>query len=206
VPDYFAVFQECRRPWLDPADLKDKFIALSSSAHPDRVHGASEEEKVFANQRFTEINAAYQCLRDPKERLRHLLELETGGKPAQVHQVPATVADLFIEISNLCRSVDVFLNEKNQQTSPLLKAMIFERGLEWTDRLQELQGEVNRQRDALLERLKSLDQAWTGLDEPPSPDRVQNLPLAELEEVYRMLSYLKRWSAQLENRATRCTM
>src|SRR5215472_9636832 len=74
--DYFALLDEPRRPWLDAEPLKEKFLALSATVHPDRVHNLSETERAAAQERYTELNAAYQCLREPKERLHHLLELE----------------------------------------------------------------------------------------------------------------------------------
>src|SRR5262245_19249321 len=81
VADYFALLSQPRRPWLDPEQLKNRFIELSGQLHPDRVHASSSEEKRLAQQNYTEINAAYQCLLHPRDRLAHLLELEGGKKP-----------------------------------------------------------------------------------------------------------------------------
>src|SRR6266436_5956888 len=67
--DYFAVLNEGRRPWIDPDLLKQKFLTLSAQVHPDRVHNASEAEKRSAQQRYTDLNSAYNCLRDSKARL-----------------------------------------------------------------------------------------------------------------------------------------
>ena len=50
MPDYFALLNEPRRPWLDADLLKQKFLALASDLHPDRVHNASEAEKSGAVQ------------------------------------------------------------------------------------------------------------------------------------------------------------
>src|SRR6266480_4581877 len=99
MADYFFLLDEPRRPWLDPEVLKAKFHVLTSTVHPDRVHRATEPEKQAANQRYAELNAAYQCLREPKDRLRHLLELERGIKVEDVQKISPGTMDWFMEIS-----------------------------------------------------------------------------------------------------------
>jgi len=121
MTDYFALLKEQRRPWIDVDLLKQKFLALSAEVHPDRVHGAEDSVKRAAQERFAELNTAYSCLREPKERLAHLLELETGAKPRQVQNVPSDLMNAFMEITNVCRGADSFLGEKNATTSPLLR-------------------------------------------------------------------------------------
>src|SRR5438034_1253303 len=101
--DYFALLTEPRRPWIDPDSLKQKFLVLSSDVHPDRVHNASEAEKCLAQERYTNLNTAYNCLREPKSRLQHLLELELGAKPANLQSIPPDLMDVFLEVSQACR-------------------------------------------------------------------------------------------------------
>ena len=103
MTDYFALLNEPRRPWLEPDKFKQKFLALSAEVHPDRTHNASPAEKDAAQQRYTELNAAYRCLGDPKERLRHLLKLELGANPKDVERIPQALMNLFLEVSQLCR-------------------------------------------------------------------------------------------------------
>ena len=122
MTDYFALLTETRRPWLDADTLKTMFFAVSSEVHPDRVHNASESDKLVANQRYTELNAAYQCLREPRSRIRHLLELELGAKPSDLTNVPDDLMELFFAVGKAFREVDAFLGEKAQATSPLARA------------------------------------------------------------------------------------
>src|SRR5260370_25010219 len=96
--DCFALFDERRRPWFDPDSLKQKFLARSAELHPDRVHSASTKEQRAAQERYTEFNAAYNCLRDPNERLAHLLELERWAKPHEVLRIPSGLMSLFLEV------------------------------------------------------------------------------------------------------------
>src|SRR5262249_20203694 len=109
MTDPFALLDEPRRPWLDPARLKAKFLSLSALVHPDRTHGATEQEKAVANQRFTELNAAYLRLRELKSRLQVLIELERGTAPSSVQPVGSKYVSLFTQISDLCRKTDTFL-------------------------------------------------------------------------------------------------
>ena len=150
MPDFFALLNEPRRPWIDPESLKSKFLALSAETHPDRVHNAGETEKRTAQQRYAGLNAAYNCLRDPKERLAHLLELELGAKPKDLQQMPDDLAELFIQVGQLCRQADAFLAEKARATSPLLRVQLFERGQAWEEKLNELRASLAARREALL--------------------------------------------------------
>jgi len=94
----------------------------------------------------------------------------------------------------LCKQVDGFLEEKGRVASPLLKVQWFERGQEWIERLNGLQKKINMQRDALLEELKTMNAPWQ------SNAPREQLPLKRLDEIYRLLGYFGRWSAQLQER------
>jgi curved DNA-binding protein CbpA len=199
--DHFASLDQARRPWLDLESLKAAFLALSAQAHPDRIHGGSSEERAAATDHYAELNAAYTCLREPKDRLAHLLELESGAPLKDVQRIPPGTMDLFMEVGQVCRDIDTFLAERAKTTSPLLKVRFFEKGMEWIDRLQNLQTRINVKREALLDELSRLDSAW--MDAPPSnsPGRKAALPLARLEEISRIFSYISRWTGQLQDRA-----
>ena len=194
--DCFALLQEPRRPWLDSGELKQKFLALSAQLHPDRVHHASEPEKMAAQQRYAELNAAYQRLRDSKERLFHLLELELGARPQQVRQIPAELMDLSLEVAGLCRQTDAFLSEKSRTSSPLLRVQMFERGQEWTEKLTELQKQIQSRQEALVEELKRLDAEWERAEKAEG----DNATLQRLEELWRLFGFCGRWSVQLQER------
>ncbi|MEP6663588.1 MAG: hypothetical protein ABJC04_07980 [Verrucomicrobiota bacterium] len=200
MTDFFVLLNEPRLPWLDADSLKEKFLPLSAPFHPDRVHNASEAEKLSANQRYAELNAAYNVLREPKERLLHLLELELSQKPSDIQKIPPGTMDLFVEVGQTCRDVDGFLTEKAKVTSPMLKVQLFERGQEWTDQLNALQQKINLKRDELSSELKNLNSIWKSAPAIGSPDRRVALPLERLEQIYRVFSYIARWSEQIQER------
>lgn len=200
MADYFALLNEPRRPWIDPEVLKAKFVALSAEVHPDRTHNHPQGEREAANQHYAELNAAYHCLREPKERLAHLLELERRSKPEVVQKIPAGTADLFMEVSRVCREADALVDEKAKLTSPVLKAQWFAKGIAATDRLKSLQERLNTRRDALAAQLMNLNLAWESAPAVGSPTRAHMLPCGRLEEIYRDFSYLTRWTQQIQER------
>jgi hypothetical protein len=132
-------------------------------------------------------------LREPKDRLRHLLELELGAAPKNTQNIPSALADLFLEITQLCRQTDSFLTEKNKITSPLLKVQEFERSQEWTEKLQTLQQKINSRHEELLRELKSLDSKWEATSERAGL-------LQRLEELHALFGYFSRWNGQIQER------
>ena len=195
--DNFALLGQARRPWLDVEILKGSFLALSSQVHPDRVHSVSGADTQAASVRFAELNAAYQCLREPRIRLQHLLELERGSKPGGIERTPAEAMELFMQVGQLCREVDGFLDEREKTASPLLKARLFERGMEWADKLNQLQRVLGARQTELDARLKAMNREWQAAPAIGSSERPAALALEALEGVYRELSYLSKWTAQL---------
>jgi DnaJ-domain-containing protein 1 len=192
MTDNFALLGEPRRPWIDADLLKEKFLAFSSQVHPDRVHQASPAERKEAGERYAELNAAYNCLREPKERLRHLLELEFGKRPGDIQNIPPGLMDSAFEIGQACKGADAFLAERTKATSPILKVQFFECGQEWTDKLNALQRKIIERREALQAELKTMNPAW----ESGTPERSRK----RLEEIYRLLGYFARWSEQIQER------
>jgi curved DNA-binding protein CbpA len=201
MTDNFALLNEPRRPWLEADLLKQKFLALSANLHPDRIHSASEADKVEATKTFTELNAAFNCLAEPKLRLLHLLELELGTKPKDIQTIPAALADLFAEVANNCRNADIFLAEKKQATSPLVQVQLFERGQDWIEKLNALQKKLNELREKLTDELKSLDAKWISAD---AVLRKEILP--KLEELYRLFGYFNRWNNQIQERVVQLSL
>jgi DnaJ-domain-containing protein 1 len=196
--DYFALLDEPHHPWLEPDLLKKKFLNLSGGVHPDRVHTASDAEKSLAQKRYAELNQAYNQLKHPKERLQHLLELETGAKPAQVQQVPAELLGFFVEVGQLFKQTDEFLLEKSKTSSPLVQVQMFEAAQGWTDKLIAIQRQLNARHQELIAELKAIDARWvSGARSDPVARATM---LRRLEEIHRLLSYFGRWESQIQEK------
>ena len=198
MTDHFALLNEPRRPWVDPDSLKQRFLALSAEVHPDRVHNSGDSEKQRAQERYTDLNAAYNCLREPKSRLQHLLELELGVKPGNVQSIPPDLMDVFLEVGQACRDADAFLAEMATVNSPLLKVQMFERGQQWTGKLTALQKRLNSRHEQLIEELKSIDAGWDAVQKPGETKRT--VVLNRLQELHQLFSYFERWSGQVQER------
>jgi curved DNA-binding protein CbpA len=201
VTDYFRLLDEPRRPWLDADSLKQHFLALTATVHPDKIHSAAEIEKANAAKKFAELNTAYHCLAAPKLRLLHLLELELGAKPKDIQQIPNSLADVFAEVAAVCHDADRFLDEKKQSASPLLLVQFFERAQEWIEKLNTLQKKLAVPYDQLLTDLKSLDSQWVAGDAD-----VRRGLLPNLEKLYRLFSYFNRWNAQIQERVVQLSL
>jgi curved DNA-binding protein CbpA len=198
ILDCFALLGEPRRPWLDPDSLKEKFLKLSAQVHPDRVHSRPESERLAAHKTYTDLNAAYRCLREPKDRLRHLLELELGRAPENLQRVPPELMDCAMEIGDACRQVDPLLRDKAATDSPLLKAQQFQRNQEWVDRLLKLRSRLDTLFNQFQAELKEVDSAWL-----PGVSMPENRPLlTQLDGLCRLLGFLGRWRNQLQERIT----
>jgi hypothetical protein len=162
----------------------------------------TDTEREAATRNYAELNAGYNCLRDPKQRLLHLLELESGAPPANVQDIPPGTMDLFLEVGQDCRQADGILAGKARQAAPLLQAQWFEQGMACAEKLGALQQRIHLRRDELLAELKAMNAAWIAAPPPESPDRASALPLRRLEEISRELSYITRWSGQIHERIT----
>lgn len=198
--DCFALLGEPRRPWVDVDALKTRFLRLSAEVHPDRVHDAPEAVRTEAGRRYTEVNSAYQVVRDPRQRLLHLLELEGGARPKDIQRIPPGTMELFVEIGQACREVDAFLARRRSVASPMLRVRLFQEGLEWTGRLQALQGRLQDGRAVIDGELRGLNAAWEAAAPVGADGRGAGLPLGRLEDHYRSLSYLARWTEQIQER------
>jgi curved DNA-binding protein CbpA len=199
MTDYFALLQQPRRPWLEEELVKQQFLALSGEAHPDRIHSATMEEKAAATQRFTELNAAFNCLKEPRARLRHLVELELGHKPGDLKQVPGELAEAFMKIAATSRITEKLISEKARIQSPLLQADFFEKLQPHLDTLEQLQRDVAILHAAALERLRALDAAW-------QDSRDHQTILLSLEDLAQVLGFHVRWRAQLQEAQFRLTL
>ena len=189
--DYFALLDEPRKPWIDTGLLKDKFKEMSARYHPDKFPQATPEERERISARYAELNAAYQCLSHTRDRLLHLIELETGKPPSDVQRIPPGTSDLFMQIGQTCAQAAAFLEKQPQTDSPILKAKRFVEQMEWTDKLTDFQNQLQGISDKLEEELKRMNTDM----ENGAP-----LPLERLEEIYRSTSYINRWTDQIREK------
>jgi len=204
--DCFALLDEPRQPWLEPEQLRIKFQRLSAAYHPDRVHGADAQTRAEATHRYAALNAAYQCLREPKERLRHLLELESAHAPTGVDAVPPELMAWFGNVGALNRTLSQLLAAKARVTAPLLRAQWFQEAMPHLNAAQTLLRSLLAQTNQLHSRLQEMNPLWDNAPPVGDTQRPAQLPLPELEQIYRTLSYLNRWTSQLQEQVVQLTL
>jgi len=122
-----------------------------------------------------------------------LLELEVGRKPATVQQVPAELVELFFEIGQTTRAADEFLKRRASITSPLLLVDLFDEGQNISERLAGLRDNLAARRNQLINELQILNDDW-------------QQRLERVEQMQQTLSYLHRWTAQLQERIVQLTL
>ena len=186
MTDAFALFDEPRQPWLDSATLKEKFLNRCAATHPDKFPDPAE--KAAAQIRFLDLNTAHETLRDTKLRLQHLLTLERGHKPAEIHDILPATTDLSQQVGQLLRAVDPFLDQRESESSPLLKAQTYPQALDWLEQVNTLQQTLTQALQHLDAQLQPLNKNWT-------PET--------LEPLFHQYSYLQKWQEQLNDRAMR---
>lgn len=204
--DQFALLGVPRQPWLDGEMLKERFHELSKECHPDRAESLTNEAKAAATQRYAALNAAYTRLREPKDRLAHLLELETGARPRVVQDVPPALMDLCLDVGGVCQRVDRFLAEQTPGDSPMLRAARFAGSMEHQEALNTMLERLRARTEGLCAELRALNEHWETLEGADAAARAGQLPLARVEEIWRLLSYLNRWTGQLQERLVRLAM
>ena len=129
---------------------------LISGYRANRFEGVSRPLTRNAQARIeTATLKAAATLRDHKERLQHLIALETGAAVSATQNISGEFVELFGNIGEVCRKVDQFLAERGKATSPMVQAQLFGRGLELSDAVSELQRRVAEVKARAEEELKS---------------------------------------------------
>jgi curved DNA-binding protein CbpA len=184
MTDHFALLEQPRAPWLDPAVLKEVFHRKTLEQHPDSTRAAEGD--------FARLNEAYQVLQDPKRRLFHLLEMH-GARAASTDQVvPEELQELFLEIGALNQRTTQLLEKIRTASNPLSRSLLKSEVVAAQKNVASLRDNVRELTSAADERLRQLNPAW--LTDPSAL-------IADAAALYLRFSYLGRWSAQLDELA-----
>lgn len=200
MTDAFALLGLPRRPWLEPEDIRRSFHERSAAWHPDRHHGEPDAQRAEASRIYAELNSAQQVLREPRDRLLHLFEIESGARPRDIQRIPPGTMDLFVEVGQACRDCDAFLQGRPHAASPMLRLQSMQQSMEWAERLAEVMARVKARESALHDDLRGLNAAWDAAPGPGDANRLGTLPMERLEQCYRALSYVSRWLSQVRER------
>ncbi|HEX8962066.1 MAG TPA: Fe-S protein assembly co-chaperone HscB [Rhodocyclaceae bacterium] len=101
--DHFALFGLPLKYAVDRDALEATFRDLQARVHPDKYAHLGDTERRLAMQWATQVNEAYQTLRDPLKRGRYLLHL--AGHDPQIETNTAMPAEFLIEQMELREAV-----------------------------------------------------------------------------------------------------
>lgn len=185
MTDYFALLEQPRAPWLDPAALKEAYHRKTLQSHPDTA--APDRESDFA-----EFNEAYQVLQDPKRRLHHLLSLEDGTPPSANQTIPQELQELFLLVGALTQRANALLEKTRTVSNALSRSLLKPQIVELQKEVGSLREKVRNLNDGANEQLREINSAWQN-------DRAGRV--AALTNLYFTLAYVGRWSGQLDELA-----
>jgi curved DNA-binding protein CbpA len=185
--DYFALLDQPKAPWLDPEGLKETYHQKTLEAHPDTQ--ASRDGADPADATFSNLNEAYQVLRDPKRRLHHLLSLH-GAAPSSTGQaVPEQLQDLFPTVGALIQRTNRLLEKLGETSNALSRSLLKPQILEVQQETKEVRKKIQNLSDASHEQLRQINAAWA--DNPAEQ-------VERCSKLYFAFAYLSRWSTQLD--------
>ena len=200
MTDYFALLNVPRRPQIDLEALKASFHALSAQTHPDRMAAAAPAERQQAADAYTQLNEAYQTLKEPKTRLQLLITLESGRKPGDSQKLPDSLMAMFARIGPLLRQADALVKLKSNSTSALERALTMAKALPCLQQINQARTQLQQQRDQLTSALDQLDELWT------PTEKIAGELIIRAEGLYHHFGFLDRWLAQLQEREFELTL
>lgn len=86
--DYFELFNLEKSYDLDLGDLHRRYLSVSRTIHPDMIEKNDEQARENSLKLSSELNHAYEMLRDPVLRAEYLLSLAGGPAPSENKKVP----------------------------------------------------------------------------------------------------------------------
>ena len=191
--DYFAVLGQPRRPWLDLHQLKHEYQRLTFARHPDRTDASSDATD------FSDITEAYRVLSNPKLRLQHLLSLEApapqtserSAEMADLMEVPAEMADLFMDTASLVKGIDELMQRREAATSALARSMLQGEIVAVQKRAGSVFNDLGIRYSAAMRELQELDESWISDPAGTAP---------KLGKLGQRFCYLLRWMEQLREK------
>lgn len=185
MTDAFALLSLPPRLALDEEMLQRVYLAKSREAHPD--HGGSDETAAS-------VNAAYEILKAPEKRLKHLLEVAGPEEARAWRTVPLDegMMGLFTQIGQALDASGRFLEKKNRAQSTLARALLATEEMRHRETLEELGTLVAARRDAIEQTFAEWD---ARLEQGGSPQFWQ-----QVAAIQARLAYLARWQGQVRER------
>ncbi len=178
MTDYFSVFGLEPAPLLDPAWLQEEFHRRGAAAHPDRRGGREEA--------FRELNEAWQTLRDPARRIRHLLSLRAPALITAPPAVEPALAELFLRAGSALQKCAALRRREASAGTPLARALLAAEKMAVTENLSALRAEAEAGHTAALAQIAEIAADWS-----------QPAGLQALADSQRQLAFYGKWMRDL---------
>ncbi|MBI5197556.1 MAG: Fe-S protein assembly co-chaperone HscB [Nitrospirae bacterium] len=150
--DYFTLLGVERRPKIDEDRLRERFVALSQKVHPDRHFNESTEIQEASLTHSSLANRAYQTLKDPRERLKYLLSLETGAEVKETSKASMEILGFYMEAGDVCQEAETLVKKgmdgRKEEAAHLIK------------KLGEFRSEARAHWLNAMKRLEEVDREW----------------------------------------------
>jgi curved DNA-binding protein CbpA len=184
MDDCFAIFGLPRTAAIDEEILHRAYVECSKAAHPD--HGGSDAQAA-------QTNAAYETLRVPERRLKHLLELAAPEDAKAWRTVPMddNMMGLFSKLGKALEVSGKFLERKAKAQSALAKALLANEEMREREALEGIGFEIEKIRKEMESRLPMLDTSLL------SGERDTWKEVAVMQARF---AYLARWQTQVRER------
>ncbi|MEY4484722.1 MAG: hypothetical protein RL693_2174 [Verrucomicrobiota bacterium] len=184
IVDHFEVLSLSHRAALKEEVLHQAYADKSRIAHPD--HGGSE-------QHATEVNAAYEALRSPETRLKHLLELSVPEQAKAWRTVPLDegMMQLFSQLGAALESSGKFLERKSKAQSALAKALLTNEEMRHRETLEAIGTAIAEYRAAMESELPTMDSEL---------ESASDVTWRKLAAMQARFAYLGRWQTQIRER------
>ena len=154
MTDYFSLLDQPRRPWLDPEELKQVFHQKTLETHPDAKTQPEGKEA------FTQLNEAYQVLREPKRRLHHLLSLEGIAPVAKSVSVPANIEKLFPVVAALMQKSDGVIRRIADSNNALSRSLVRPDLLKTVASTRQVLKTLAKLHKEAINQLRVLSESW----------------------------------------------
>lgn len=150
MTDAFEELGLPRRAGLAGSDIKASFLERAKSLHPDNQTGDSKK--------FESLRVAYDLLRDPATRLRHLITLETGLPPNS--SPPTGHFELFSSVCQVAEQTRIYLSEVSRASSPLARSLAAVALSKSHKAASDIAAQIADIEQSLTSQLAGLDAEW----------------------------------------------
>ncbi|NNC89553.1 MAG: DnaJ domain-containing protein [Akkermansiaceae bacterium] len=177
--DHYATLGIPRRLVVGEEELREAYETRRRAVHPD----AGGEAEAFRN-----VQESFAVLQRPGRRLRHWLELETGGFEAR-GEAPGVVMDVFPDVGAMLARLGETRRKKTEARSALARSMAEREGVAALAGIEALQERLQGIREGFISRFVEFEAA--GAEQCGT----------EAAAAARGLAFIEKWDGELREAA-----